>query len=702
VDLILHRILHPSSIHSWGTHDRDVEDDQFSNVLRWYVSYTQHPMCALHLFDVSTQSFFLTATSGLQASFQSVIAELQSDAPGLGQIIGSHTRILVTDTHQDALWAPLRIISDLCRIRSAYIVPISANGILLGAMTTFFAHPMQQPAIDTNAHIEAARVVAPLLEQARKTHPSYVVSQPNTTVVTQPWQIAPLRPEVQNSHKRCQAWFGDLTTHPPSPRLSQDELMQKKQENLTLLNATHQYLDTLFKQRRDLDWAVLVCDASCWILEATGSPLQLKRLAAQGIVAGINFSEQYVGNSAIGTSLLTRQPVHFHGHEHYFSQYREWSTAGAPILLDDGTRCTGAFAFVTQASQVDPFIPALVHATSIAIAHWLELEEYRQDTVRVHQSLLSQLDYHVVYLDANHQVTEERHPIPLGPDAINSMRAITRQGECSDYELTIDGRTYLVDVRKLTDHTGHMKGTLGLFRDISQRKEYEVRLREVEKLSMLTSLTAGIAHEIRNPLTTARGFLQLFYERLASEQDKRFLTLTIAELDRIQSLVKDFMGLAKPQKANYGLVNLTNLLVNVAQFLHPEAAMHNVPFTFVGTAEQYFVWADESQLKQVLMNIVQNALHACVGVKERAAGVRVWMAADDTWVHVCVEDTGVGIKSKELEKVFRPFYTTKETGTGLGLSICKRIMEEHGGMLQLDSTENVGTVVKLSLTKRSV
>lgn len=685
------------------TRHRAADAEKYADILRWYVSFTEQAMSACHIFHPTTQTFYLVATSGLQTSFRAALSTVDATALGLGQVLRTEAHVFVAETAKDSIWQPYRMISDLCSIRAAYFVPMTYNGQFIGVMSSFFSHrPTEKEQTKLlKTHTEAAAIVAPLLAHAVKTQPDITLFHHEHAQDTQPWFNTPNRPDVQAAWERCREYFGDNPS-PPMPTILPEEALQKKrQENLTMLTATQQHLSMLFYQRRDLDCAVLLCDAEGWLLEITGSLPQVKHLEAQGIVPGRNVSEPHIGNTALGSALFSRQPVFFHGHEHYFHAHRMWSTAGAPILLGGGQHCIGSFAFASMTPHVATYMPALAHATSIAIGNWVELEEYRQDTVRVHQSLLSQLDYHVISLDAERNVVEERHPISLGPDVVNSMRAITRQGECSDSELVMDGRTYLVDVRHLYSHAGELKGTLGLFRDISQRKEYEARLREVEKLSMLTALTAGIAHEIRNPLTTARGFLQLFTERLSAPSDKQFLALTIAELDRIQSLVQDFMGLAKPESAHYGFLDLTDTLLHVAQFLHPEAAMHNIPFDVQLDAQPRIVWGDESQIKQVLMNVLQNAMHACIEVRGRAAGVQLSVENTEHAVRVIVEDTGVGIAVDAQDKVFRPFYTTKEAGTGLGLSICKRIIEEHGGNIELTSELERGTTVQISLPLRT-
>ena len=250
-----------------------------------------------------------------------------------------------------------------------------------------------------------------------------------------------------------------------------------------------------------------------------------------------------MGNNALGTSMQIKQSVMFYAWEHFLAPWRNWHCAGAPVLSTDKSRVVGACCIAVRRPELTQLIGPLADSAAVAISSCLELEETRQDLVRIHHSLISQLEYHVVFVDSSGHVLDERHPIPLKESVRSEMLHMTSSGEPRrSEEITLDGQVYLLDVRTLSDHRGQIKGTLGIFRDVTQRKQWESHLRDMEKMSTLTSLAAGIAHEIRNPLTAARGFLQLFTERLDSAQDKRFLDLTLHELDRINSLGQRLYG----------------------------------------------------------------------------------------------------------------------------------------------------------------
>ncbi|MCL6488884.1 MAG: HAMP domain-containing histidine kinase [Alicyclobacillus mali] len=220
------------------------------------------------------------------------------------------------------------------------------------------------------------------------------------------------------------------------------------------------------------------------------------------------------------------------------------------------------------------------------------------------------------------------------------------------------------------------------------------KLQEFEKLSALAQLCAGIAHEIRNPLTTARGFLQLFAER-CDEKDRAYLELTISELDRIRELLEDFMGLCRPDLEAAAEVDMAELARSVHRFLGPEANLCGIELELRVPATPILAAVRPSQIKQVLINLVQNAIQAC---RERPnAVVALDVDGREDRVVVQVTDNGCGIEN--VEHIFRPFYTTKSSGTGLGLFVCKHIVESHGGSISVRSQVGTGTTVTVDIPR---
>ncbi|GMA58163.1 signal transduction histidine kinase [Alicyclobacillus sacchari] len=220
------------------------------------------------------------------------------------------------------------------------------------------------------------------------------------------------------------------------------------------------------------------------------------------------------------------------------------------------------------------------------------------------------------------------------------------------------------------------------------------KLQEFEKVSALAQLSAGIAHEIRNPLTTARGFLQLFGER-CQQTDKAYLQLTIRELDRIQELLEDFMGLSRPDNEWPQSIDVCHLLQSVCHFLQPEASLCGVELTCSVPAGAVFATLRPGRIKQVLINLVQNAVHACEGRVNGAVNLRLADSGAD--IDISIIDNGCGIA--DMRQLFRPFHTTKPSGTGLGMFVSKHIVEAHRGHITVNSEVDRGTVVSIHLPK---
>ncbi|WP_162987510.1 MASE3 domain-containing protein [Metabacillus litoralis] len=230
--------------------------------------------------------------------------------------------------------------------------------------------------------------------------------------------------------------------------------------------------------------------------------------------------------------------------------------------------------------------------------------------------------------------------------------------------------------------------------DITKLKKTEDLLRKSEKLAVVGEMAAGIAHEIRNPLTTLKGFTQILGKD-AQEREKQFVDLMLSELSRIELITNDFMILAKPQAIKYQEHDLRKIVHHVLAIIEPQAILNNIEIISRNTSEEeILIICDENQLKQVFINLIKNALESMPSGGQLNVSVEL---AQNGYVTINIKDTGCGIPEHMISRLGEPFYTLKEKGTGLGLMVSFRIIEAHKGKIQFNSKENAGTTVEIKL-----
>lgn len=256
-----------------------------------------------------------------------------------------------------------------------------------------------------------------------------------------------------------------------------------------------------------------------------------------------------------------------------------------------------------------------------------------------------------------------------------------------------DGQSIEAEMSSIRIH--HYTGktvTVSVIRDITDRKQAEELMVRSEKLSIVGQLAAGLAHEIRNPLTSLKGFTQLLKSR--SKDDTFYFDTMLTELERINLIVNDFMTLAKPQLSHFGYGNVNSMLDHVISILNHQAILMNVSLISKASKTLPDIYCDENQLKQVFINLIKNAIEAM------PRGGNVVITAEQTNPeHICIriKDQGEGIPDQIVGKLGEPFLTTKENGTGLGLMISYRIIEHHRGSMTIKSGESKGTTIELLL-----
>lgn len=226
---------------------------------------------------------------------------------------------------------------------------------------------------------------------------------------------------------------------------------------------------------------------------------------------------------------------------------------------------------------------------------------------------------------------------------------------------------------------------------MSERRHTEELLRKSEMLSAVGQLAAGIAHEIRNPLTALKGFTKLL--RSGAHNDS-YLSIMSAELERIEQIVSELLVLAKPQAVDYLPKSVSSILNDVIMLLDTQAIITNVEIVNEIDDPLPLISCVENQLKQVFINVVKNGVEAMPDGGQLI--VRARLAADGM-VNIGFIDHGCGIPEKKLARLGEPFYTTKSNGTGLGLMVSYKIIENHQGVMVITSKENVGTAVVIQL-----
>jgi diguanylate cyclase (GGDEF)-like protein/PAS domain S-box-containing protein len=241
---------------------------------------------------------------------------------------------------------------------------------------------------------------------------------------------------------------------------------------------------------------------------------------------------------------------------------------------------------------------------------------------------------------------------------------------------------------------GKVKHIMVVCKDITEVRKAEELLWKSEKLSLVGELAAGVAHEIRNPMTSIKGFIQLFQQGIIR---KEYFDIVLSEFNRVEEIIKEFLSLAKPQEIKPKQTSIATLLTEVATLIKSEANLKNVEVVLEVAPNLPSIMCDANQIKQVLLNLCKNSLEA---LDYRESGlIKVLAQADRSRGELLIQitDNGIGINEERIKRLGEPFYSNKEKGTGLGLMICFRIISQHNGTITFDSKEYQGTTVSVRL-----
>lgn len=223
--------------------------------------------------------------------------------------------------------------------------------------------------------------------------------------------------------------------------------------------------------------------------------------------------------------------------------------------------------------------------------------------------------------------------------------------------------------------------------DVSAKIKAEHFIIEYEKLNVVGQLAAGIAHEIKNPLTSLKGFIQLM--KAESKMNHNYLAIMEDEIKRIEAVSKELMMMAKPHNSDFSSFDVNCLADHAITLLMAEAAKKCVEISKRSNLSDALLLCDGNKMKQVFINLLMNAIDAM----DTPGEIIVELTKVEDTILISIMDQGKGIPPEHLDKLGKPFFTTKENGNGLGLMICYKIVEEHGGKITVDSNCNGTTFI---------
>lgn len=303
-------------------------------------------------------------------------------------------------------------------------------------------------------------------------------------------------------------------------------------------------------------------------------------------------------------------------------------------------------------------------------------------------------------------IHRQENLLALVESSWQSGRTISRHEDISIWGTGGQEIPVSVSVSPLFSAEGVREGTVVILRDLTRVRDLEQAVGRSERLSVLGSIAAGLAHEIKNPLGGIKGAAQLMAMEVGADSPvQEYLDVMLREADRVNATIEELMDLTNPRKPRMDKVNLAKILREIILLQEGQGKERNVTFQLKLDPSIPPIDADELLLIRLFRNLIINGAEAMpdggvVKIETRISSDYQIMASGQKptpMVKVVVSDTGIGITLEEQERIFTPFFTTKNEGHGLGLAICQKIVSEHNGLIKINSAAGEGTTFSVSL-----
>ena len=293
--------------------------------------------------------------------------------------------------------------------------------------------------------------------------------------------------------------------------------------------------------------------------------------------------------------------------------------------------------------------------------------------------------------------------------AIREGRSISDQENIRLHRPNAGTLPISVAVSPIYTPQGEQDGVVLVIRDLSRVRELEEAVRRADRLSMLGTLAAGLAHEIKNPLGGIKGAAQLLAKELPGDSPlQEYAGVMVREVDRVNAIIEELMDLARPRPAQISEVNLAKVVNDIVLFQKEAYRGKEVSFVLRLDPSIPPIPGDENLLTRLFLNLIKNAAEALEGQGRVEVVTKVASeyhlqnpgTRPTPLIVVEVRDSGRGIPAEQLEEIFTPFFTTKDRGSGLGLATCQKIVSMHQGFIKVESQPGEGTVFSVNLPFR--
>lgn len=471
------------------------------------------------------------------------------------------------------------------------------------------------------------------------------------------------------------------------------------------------FVDKFLTSVTGYPFLIAITDNEGYILAFQGDPTILNAVKELGIVEGASMIDENEINTVM-LCLRYEKPIELIGDDHYYHLLSRLACCTAPFYSIDGKRIEGTISFMTDIGFAHPHLLALLSTITDSAQRELVLHKQNMQLQILNQMLLETNYYGIIITDEIGTIIEVNDNslsilqadnldkessigacvYDLNTIGVYFKRVILKREACIGIEISIRThdlpRYYILDVVPIFDLDQVINRVVGSLRDITEMKTTEEMLRNTEKLIFAGQLAVSIAHEIKNPLTTVKGMLQLS----GSQMKPLYYSTMMSELDRMNLIVSEFMILGKPQNVIFKEEDCLTILQEVLPVFDFQASMNGITIKseFIESLE---IRCDRNQVKQMVLNILKNAMEAI----PFGGTIDIRLDVENAFQRIRIHDNGEGMTDEVMRKIGEPFHTTKPDGNGLGMMIVRKIIASHKGRIAIESKVGEGTTVDMFL-----